>query len=95
MHTVRQDPDLKRFYRRKLQQKGFGKARVAAARKLGARLYIMLRDRIDLPRVLPPRTAAAERWCPCGNAWPVIWSCDAVTGILIRLPASPSRGEFG
>ena len=47
MHTVRQDPDLKRFYRRKLQQKGLGKARVAAARKLGVRLYIMLRDRMD------------------------------------------------
>src|SRR2546425_6859945 len=47
MHAVRQDPELKRFYRRKLQQKGLGKARVAAARKLGIRLYIMLRDEID------------------------------------------------
>ncbi len=47
MHAVQQDPDLKRFYRRKLQQKGVGKARVAAARKLGIRLYIMLRDQID------------------------------------------------
>ena len=28
-------------------QKGFGKARVAAARKLGIRLWIMLRDQID------------------------------------------------
>ena len=46
MHAVRQDPELKRFYRRKLQQ-GLGKARVAAARKLGIRLYIMLRDEID------------------------------------------------
>ena len=35
------------FYRRKLVQKGLGKARVAAARKLGIRLWIMLRDRID------------------------------------------------
>ncbi len=47
MHAVRQDPELKRFYRRKLQQKGLGKARVAAARKLGIRLWIMLRDQID------------------------------------------------
>lgn len=47
MHAVRKDPDLKHFYRRKLQQKGLGKARVAAARKLGIRLYIMLRDQID------------------------------------------------
>jgi len=41
------DPDLQRFYRRKLQQKGFGKARVAAARKLGIRLWIMVRDQIN------------------------------------------------
>jgi transposase len=47
MHAVRGDPELKRFYRRKLVQKGLGKARVAAARKLGIRLWIMLRDEID------------------------------------------------
>ena len=41
------DPELKRFYRRKLIQKGMGQARVAAARKLGIRLWIMLRDQID------------------------------------------------
>jgi transposase len=37
-HAVRRDPELRRFYRRKLVQKGLGKARVAAARKLGIRL---------------------------------------------------------
>jgi len=47
VHAVRQDPALQRFYRRKLVQKGMGKARVAVARKLGIRLYIMLRDQID------------------------------------------------
>jgi transposase len=47
MHAVRRDPELKRFYRRKLMQKGMGKARVAAARKLGIRLWIMMRDEID------------------------------------------------
>lgn len=47
LYAVRRDPDLQRFYRRKLQQKGLGKARVAAARKLGIRLWIMLRDQID------------------------------------------------
>jgi transposase len=46
-HAVRRDRELRRFYRRKLVQKGLGKARVAAARKLGIRLWIMLRDRID------------------------------------------------
>jgi hypothetical protein len=44
---TRRDPELRRFYRRKLVQKGLGKARVAAARKLGIRLWIMLRDQID------------------------------------------------
>jgi hypothetical protein len=44
---VRRDPDLQRFYRRKVAHKGFAKANVAAARKLGIRLWIMLRDQID------------------------------------------------
>jgi transposase len=47
MHAVRRDPELKRFYRRKLPQKGLGKTRVAVARKIGIRLWIMLRDQID------------------------------------------------
>jgi transposase len=46
-HAARRDPDLKRFYLRKLVHKGLGKARVAVARKLGIRLWIMLRDKID------------------------------------------------
>jgi len=46
-HAVRRDPELKRFYPRKLVQKGLGRARVAVARKLGIRLWIMLRDEID------------------------------------------------
>jgi len=46
-HAVRRDPELKRFYRRKVSQKGFGKASVAVARKLGIRLWIMLRDQIE------------------------------------------------
>ena len=46
-HAVRRDRELQRFYRRKVAQKGFAKARVAAARKLGIRLWIILRDQID------------------------------------------------
>ena len=46
-HAARRDPELRRFYRRKMVQKGLGKARVAVARKLGIRLWIMLRDQID------------------------------------------------
>ena len=45
--AARVDEDLKRFYRRKLTQKGLGKAKVAVGRKLGIRLWIMLRDQID------------------------------------------------
>ena len=45
--ATRRDSALGRFYTRKLRQKGVGKARVAVARKLGIRLWIMLRDRID------------------------------------------------
>jgi transposase len=47
IHAVRRDAALGRFYRRKLHQKGLGKARVAVARKLGIRLWILLRDQID------------------------------------------------
>jgi hypothetical protein len=46
-HAVRKDDALKRFYRRKLTQKGFAKAKCAAGRKLGIRLWIMLRDNIN------------------------------------------------
>jgi transposase len=46
-HAARKDPELQRFYRRKLVQKGLGKASVALARKLGIRLWIMLRDQIE------------------------------------------------
>jgi transposase len=47
IHAVRRDPELKRFYHRKLIQKGLGKARGAVARKLGIRMWIMLRDQIE------------------------------------------------
>src|SRR5277367_2753459 len=47
IHAVRRDPELQRFYRRKLVQKGLGKTRVAVARKLGIRLWILLRDQIE------------------------------------------------
>jgi transposase len=47
INAVRRDPDLKRFYHRKLIQKGLGKARAAVARKLGIRMWIMLRDQIE------------------------------------------------
>jgi transposase len=47
IHAARRDPELKHFYGRKLIQKGLGKARAAVARKLGIRMWIMLRDQIE------------------------------------------------
>jgi hypothetical protein len=44
MHVVRKDPELKRFYRRKLILKEWRGSRRAA--KLGIRLWIMLRDQV-------------------------------------------------
>ena len=65
-HAVRQDVELKRFYTRKLAQKGLGKAKVAAGRKLGIRLWIMLRDQIEYNEFC--RRRRPERGSPCGDA---------------------------
>jgi transposase len=47
-HTaVKKDDDLERFYQRLVARRGRSKAKVAAARKLLIRSYIMLRDEID------------------------------------------------
>ena len=69
---MRKDEELKRFYRRKLAQKGLGKARVAAARKLGIRLWIMLRDNIDYQEFCRRATAdqGTHAEMPEGS-----WSC--------------------
>jgi transposase len=45
--AARYDDDLKRLYLTLLRRRGHAKARVAVARKLLVRLFIMLRDRID------------------------------------------------
>jgi transposase len=67
MHAVRYDPELKRFYRRKLVQKGLGKARVAAARKLGIRLWIMMRDEIDYPEFCRRGQSRQESGSACAG----------------------------
>ena len=55
------DPELKRFYRRKLVQTGLRKARVAVARKLGI-LWIMSRDQIEgRSKAVPPLRGCLER----------------------------------
>ena len=68
MHAVRKDPELKRFYWRKLIQKGMGKARIAAARKLGIRLWIMMRDQIDYEEFCRRGKLRQERKAQCGGA---------------------------
>ncbi len=77
MHAVRGEPELKRFYRRKLVQKGVGKARVSAARKLGIRLWIMLRDQIDYKEfcrrgLLRQKCGGARAGMPDFNSGPAL-----------------------
>ena len=68
LHAVVKDVELKRFYRRKLIQKGMGKARVATARKLGIRLWIMMRDQIDYEEFCRRGKLRQKGESPCGNA---------------------------
>ena len=61
----RTDPDLRRLYTTVMHRHGRAKAKVATARKLLVRLYIMVRDQIDYdefrrrgrPRLLTPPPA--------------------------------------
>jgi len=61
----RTDPDLRRLYSTVMHRHGRAKAKVATARKLLVRLYIMVRDQIDYdefrrrgqPRLLTPPPA--------------------------------------
>jgi transposase len=50
--SVRRDEELKRFYLRLLRRRGAQKAKVAVARKLLIRGYILLRDGIDYAEFL-------------------------------------------
>ena len=71
-HAARRDPELKRFYRRKLVQKGLGKARVAVARKLGFACGLCCATRsimkssvvVDRNKAVTPVQGCLERgWC--------------------------------
>ena len=63
--AVRKDEDLKRFYKRLAERRGRPKAKVAAARKLLIRAYIMLRDEIDYTEFR--RRAVAARLARLGH----------------------------
>jgi transposase len=79
--AVRKDEDLKRFYKRLAERRGRPKAKVAAARKLLIRAYIMLRDEIDYAEFR--RRAVAARLARRGQR-------PAVPEVLIGQPASPA-----
>ncbi len=80
--AVRNDEDLKRFYKRLAQRRGRPKAKVAAARKLLIRAFIMLRDEIDYAEFR--RRAVAARLARTGQR-------PNVPEVLIGQPASSEQ----
>ena len=82
VHTaIRNDEDLKRFYQRLAERRGRPKAKVAAARKLLIRAYILLRDEIDYAEF--KRRAVAARLARRSQGPP------SVPEVLIGQSASP------
>jgi transposase len=82
VHTaIRYDEDLKRFYKRLAERRGRPKAKVAAARKLLIRAYIMMRDEIDYAEFR--RRAVAVRLARRGQG------PSKVPVVLIGQPTSP------
>src|SRR6476646_6747053 len=79
--AVRKDEELKRFYQRLAQRRGRPKAKVAAARKLLIRAYIMMRDEIDYAEFR--RRAVAARLARRSQGPP------SVPEVLIGQSASP------
>jgi transposase len=85
-HTaIRYDEDLKRFYKRLAERRGKPKAKVAAARKLLIRAYIMLRDEIDYAEFRRRAVAAGLARQSQGPT--------NVPEVLIGQPASAVRQE--
>src|SRR5438876_2218311 len=82
--AVRKDEDLKRFYQRLAERRGRPKAKVAAARKLLIRAYIMLRDEIDYAEFR--RRAVAARLARRGQG-------PNVPEVLIGQPASADHRD--
>jgi transposase len=82
--AVRKDEDLKCFYQRLADRRGRPKAKVAAARKLLIRAYIMLRDEIDYAEFRRRAVAARLARLPHG---------PQVPEVVIGQPASTERQE--
>jgi transposase len=86
VHTaVRYDEDLKRFYKRTAERRGRPKAKVATARKLLIRAYIMMRDEIDYAEFR--RRAVAVRLARRSQGTPP--PSGAVPVVLIGQSTSP------
>ncbi len=86
VHTsVRYDADLKRFYKRVAERRGRAKAKVATARKLLIRAYIMMRDEIDYAEF--QRRAVAVRLARKGQGTPP--TTGGLPGVLIGQSTSP------
>src|SRR3989440_7184072 len=84
-HTaIRKDEDLKRFYQRLAERRGRPKAKVAAARKLLIRAFIMLRDEIDYAEFR--RRAVATRLARLRQG-------PKMPEVVIGQPASAERQE--
>jgi len=81
--AVRKDEELKRFYQRLADRRGRPKAKVAAARKLLIRAYIMMRDEIDYAEFRHRAVAARLARRSQGPA--------NVPEVLIGQPASPEQ----
>lgn len=81
--AVKTDPDLKRFYHRLVQRRGKPKAKVAVARKLLIRSFIMLRDEINYAEFQQRGVAARLAREFARPRVPVP---------LIGQPASPAKG---
>jgi transposase len=82
VHTaIRYDEGLKRFYKRLAERRGRPKAKVATARKLLIRAYIMMRDEIDYAEFR--RRAVAVRLARTGQG------PTNVPGVLIGQSTSP------
>lgn len=79
--AIRYDEELKRFYKRLAERRGRPKAKVAAARKLLIRAYIMMRDEIDYAEFR--RRAVAARLARHSQG------PTNVPEVLIGQPASP------
>jgi hypothetical protein len=82
-HTAaKRDEGLKKFYQRLVYRRGAAKAKVAVARKLLIRGYIILRDRVDYEEFL--RRGVEARPARLATQAEVPGVCDWAAGLFFR-----------